>query len=85
MPVENTLPFPNPNSRSPRSRAVSLFQAGYVVEASTLLSGALLQGESADLWNDGAVVQLSTAFHIFGHVFLKPLCLRDSPACAAFD
>jgi len=61
MPLENTIPFPNPNARSPRSQAITLFQAGRVSEASTLLSSALVQGESADLWNDWAVVQLSVA------------------------
>ena len=43
------------------SRAIALFQEGCVVEAAALLSSAILQGESADLWNDWAVVQLSVA------------------------
>jgi Methyltransferase domain len=59
MLLENTIPFPEPASRSARSRAVSLFQEGRITEASTLLSTAILEGESADLWNDWAVVQLS--------------------------
>jgi hypothetical protein len=52
MPVEKAIPFPNPNPRSQRSRANSLFSEGQVIEASTMLSTALLQGGSADLWND---------------------------------
>ena len=70
MPLENTIPFPNPNSRSPRSQALALFREGNVVEASTLLSGAILQGESADLWNDWAVVQLSVAERAFRRALL---------------
>lgn len=31
------------------------------------------------LWN------LSRPFHMFGHVFLKLLCLQEGRACAAFD
>ncbi len=61
MPLENTIPFPEPASRSARSRAVTFFHEGRVVEAATLLSSAILEGESADLWNDWAVVQLSIA------------------------
>ena len=41
-----------------------------MVEASTLLSGALLQGESADLWNDWAAVQLSVAERAFRRALL---------------
>jgi hypothetical protein len=70
MPVEKTIPFPNPNPRSPRSRAVTLFQDGYVVEASTLLSGAILEGESADLCNGWVVVQLSVAERAFRRALL---------------
>lgn len=70
MPLENTIPFPNPNSRGPRSQALALFRKGNVVEASTLLSGAILQGESADLWNDWAVVQLSVAERAFRRALL---------------
>ncbi len=70
MPLENTIPFPNPNSRGPRSQALALFREGNVVEASTLLSGAILQGESADLWNDWAVVQLSVAERAFRRALL---------------
>jgi Tfp pilus assembly protein PilF len=61
MPLESTILFPEPASRSACSRAVTLFQEGRVAEASTLLSSAILEGESADLWNDWAVVQLSIA------------------------
>jgi predicted O-methyltransferase YrrM len=61
MPLENEIPFPEPASRSTRSCAVTLFHEGRVTEASTLLSSAILEGESADLWNDWAVVQLSVA------------------------
>jgi hypothetical protein len=80
MPVENTIPFPNPNSRSPRARAVSLFQEGYVVEASTLLSGALLQGEAADSWNDWAVVQPSVAERAFRRALLLAPTHHDAAA-----
>jgi len=61
MPLESTVPFPEPKSINPRSRAVTLFLEGRVTEAASLLSSAILQGESADLWNDWAVVQLSVA------------------------
>jgi hypothetical protein len=61
LPLENPIPRPEPVSRSARSRAVILFQEGRVVEAATMLSSAILEGESADLWNDWAVVQLSVA------------------------
>jgi Methyltransferase domain len=61
MPPENAVPFPEPPASGPRARAVSLFEEGHVTEASVLLSDALLQAESADLWNDWAVVQLSVA------------------------
>ncbi len=61
MPTEAAIPFPNPNPRSQRTTAASLFLEGHVVEASTMLSTALLQGESADLWNDWGVVQLGVA------------------------
>jgi hypothetical protein len=61
MPPDTTIPFPNPNPRGQRSSAASLFLEGRVVEASTMLSTAILQGESADLWNDWAVVQLGVA------------------------
>jgi hypothetical protein len=33
----------------------------------------------------GTLRKLSRPFHMFGHVFLKLLCLQDGPACAAFD
>jgi hypothetical protein len=78
VPVEKTIPFPNPNLRSPRSRAVTLFQEGYVVEASTLLSGAILEGESADLWSDWAVVQLSVAERAFRRALLLALTHHDA-------
>jgi len=61
MPTDAAIPFPNPNPRSQRTTAASLFLEGQVVEASTLLSNAILQGESADLWNDWGVVQLAVA------------------------
>jgi hypothetical protein len=80
MPVEKPIPFPNPNPRSPRSRAVTLFQDGYVVEASTLLSGAILEGESADLWNDWAVVQLSVAERGLRRALLLAPSHRDAAA-----
>jgi hypothetical protein len=68
--VEKTIPFPNPNPHSPRSRAAALFHEGYVVEAPALLSGDILEGESADLWNDWAVVQLSVAERAFRRALL---------------
>jgi hypothetical protein len=80
MPLENTIPFPNPNPRSPRSRAVTLFLEGRVVEASTLLSSAILQGESADLWNDWAVVQLSVAERAFHRALLLAPAHHDATA-----
>lgn len=45
--------------------AADLFLLGHVVEASRLLSEAITQGESPDLWNDWAVVQLSLAERAF--------------------
>ena len=80
MPVENTIPFPNPNPRSQRSRAASLFLDGQVIEASTMLSTALLQGESADLWNDWAVVQLSVAERALRRALLLAPSHRDATA-----
>src|SRR5580658_11276633 len=70
MPVEKTIPFPDPSSRGPKSRAIALFQEGRVVEAAALLSSAILQGESADLWNDWAVVQLRVAQLAFRRAIL---------------
>ncbi len=61
MPTDAAIPFPNPNPRGQRTTAASLFLEGHVVEASTMLSTALLQGESVDLWNDWGVVQLDVA------------------------
>ena len=61
MPPDSTIPFPNPNARSQRSQAVNLFLEGHVVEASTMLSNAILQGESPDLWNDWGEVQLGVS------------------------
>jgi FkbM family methyltransferase len=56
MPSQKAAP---PNE--PQHRAGDLFLQGRVVEASRLLSDAIVQDESADLWNDWAVVQLSLA------------------------
>ena len=61
MPTDAAIPFPNPNPGSQRNTAASLFLEGHVVEASTMLANAILQGESADLWNDWGVVQLGVA------------------------
>jgi hypothetical protein len=61
MPTDTAIPFPDPNPRNQRTTAASLFLEGQVVEASTMLSNAILQGESADLWNDWGVVQLAVA------------------------
>jgi hypothetical protein len=61
MPTDAAIPFPNPNPGSQRHTAASLFLEGHVIEASTTLSNAILQGESADLWNDWGVVQLGVA------------------------
>jgi Methyltransferase domain len=61
MPPDTTISFPNPNARGQRTTAASLFLEGRVVEASTMLSNAILQGESADLWNDWGVVQLGVS------------------------
>jgi predicted O-methyltransferase YrrM len=61
MPTDAAIPFPNPNRRSQRTTAASLYLEGHVVEASTMLSNAILQGESAGLWNDWGVVQLAVA------------------------
>jgi hypothetical protein len=80
VPLENTIPFPNPNSRGPRSRAVSLYQEGHIVEASTLLSSAILEGESADLRNDWAVVQLSVAGRALRRALLLASTRQDAAA-----
>jgi Flp pilus assembly protein TadD len=78
MPLEKTIPFPNPNSRSLRSQALAHFREGNVVEASTLLSSVILQGESADLWNDWAVVQLSVAERAFRRALLLAPAHHDA-------
>jgi len=49
----------------PQKTASDLFLLGHVVEASRLLSEAITQGETPDLWNDWAVVQLSLAERAF--------------------
>lgn len=49
----------------PQKSASDLFLLGHVVEASRLLSEAITQGETPDLWNDWAVVQLSLAERAF--------------------
>jgi 2-polyprenyl-3-methyl-5-hydroxy-6-metoxy-1,4-benzoquinol methylase len=46
---------------TPQDHATELFAQGRVLEASECLSEAIQKGESADLWNDWAVVQLSLA------------------------
>jgi SAM-dependent methyltransferase len=74
------IPFPEPASRRMRSRAVTLFQEGRVVEASTLLSSAILEGESADLWNDWAVVQLSVAERALRRALLLAPTHQDATA-----
>ena len=51
-------------------RAATLLSQGRVVEASRLLSDAISEGESADLWNDWAVVQLGLAEHAFRRALL---------------
>jgi Methyltransferase domain len=80
VPLENPIPFPEPASRSARSRAVILFQEGRVVEAATLLSSAILEGESADLWNDWAVVQLSVAERALRRALLLAPAHHDATA-----
>ena len=50
---------------TPQQQASELFMQGRVLEASACLSEAIRQGESADLWNDWAVVQLSLAEQAF--------------------
>jgi hypothetical protein len=59
--ADAAIPFPNPNPRSQRTTAAYLFLEGQVVEASTMLSNAILRGESADLSNAWGVVQLAVA------------------------
>lgn len=61
MPTDTAIPIRELHPLSPQAAAIRLFLDGQVVEASSLLSTALLQGESPDLWNDWAVVQLSVA------------------------
>jgi 2-polyprenyl-3-methyl-5-hydroxy-6-metoxy-1,4-benzoquinol methylase len=48
-----------------QAHAVELFLHGHVIEASACLSEAISRDESADLWNDWAVVQLSLAEQAF--------------------
>lgn len=52
-------------AQSPQVRATELFLQGHVIEASACLSDAFRLGESADLWNDWAVVQLTLAEQAF--------------------
>lgn len=80
MPLESTIPFPETASRSACSRAVTLFQEGRVAEASTLLSSAILERESADLWNDWAVVQLSIAERALRRALLLAPTHQDATA-----
>ncbi|MGC2707342.1 MAG: hypothetical protein WA361_22715, partial [Candidatus Acidiferrales bacterium] len=61
MPTDIAISAPESPSRTQLADATRLFLDGQVVEASSMLSAALLQGESPDLWNDWAVVQLSVA------------------------
>src|SRR4029077_19679614 len=42
-------------------RAAELFKEGGVIEASHMLSEAIAEGETAELWNDWAVVQIGLA------------------------
>jgi tetratricopeptide (TPR) repeat protein len=80
VPLDRTIPFPDPTARSPRSCAIALFQEGRVVEASSMLSSAILLGESADLWNDWAVVQLSVAERALRRAMLLAPTHRDATA-----
>ena len=50
---------------NPQHHAADLLLQGQIVEASACLSDAIRQGESADLWNDWAVVQFSLAEQAF--------------------
>lgn len=54
-----------PSNTTSKDRAADLLLQGQIVEASTCLSDAIRQSESADLWNDWAVVQFSLAEQAF--------------------
>ena len=60
MPTQTETP-----TLAAQNHATELFTQGHVLEASACLSDAIRQGESADLWNDWAVVQLSLAEQAF--------------------
>jgi 2-polyprenyl-3-methyl-5-hydroxy-6-metoxy-1,4-benzoquinol methylase len=63
----------------PRHVATDLFLQGRLEEASRLLSETISQSESADLWNDWAVVQLS----LVERAFRRALQLEPSLAGTA--
>ena len=68
------------SSPQPQQRVIELLQQGSIVEASRLLSDAISQNESSDLWNDWAVVQLSLAERAFRRALqLQP---THSDSCA---
>jgi tetratricopeptide (TPR) repeat protein len=59
------MPANSATAAEPQKSVSDLFLLGHVVEASRLLSEAITQGETPDLWNDWAVVQLSLAERAF--------------------
>ncbi len=60
------MPSESPTSaQSPQDRATELFLQGHAIEATGCRSEAIRHGESADLWNDWAVAQLSLAEQAF--------------------
>jgi SAM-dependent methyltransferase len=65
---------------NPQLRASDLLLQGQIVEASTCLSDAIRQGESADLWNDWAVVQFSLAEQAFRHALELAPAHPDAPS-----
>lgn len=76
----------DPPAKPPASPplASNLFQQGNVVEASRLLSDALSQGESSELWNDWAVVQLTLAERAFRRALQLHPSHPDSSANLGF-
>jgi hypothetical protein len=81
MPPDRRIPFPNPNAGGQRTTAASLFLEGRVFEASTMLSSAILQGESAALWNDWGVAQLGVpkrAVDAFLAIYAKTIEVLES-------
>ena len=72
-------PVPRPERPRPKSRAIALFQQNHLAEAATLLANAPLQGESADLGSDWAVVNLPVA----ARAFRRALPYESTHHCAA--